>query len=230
MRVVPIRLPLSNAHLVLDERPILVDVGGPKDAARIVAALAREDVQPSDLALIVLTHGHADHAGAARELHERSGAPIALHAADAHMAHAGHNDPLHPVGLEARLVLPFVNFPFPAFEPDVVVERELDLRPFGVAGTLVPWAGHTAGSVLVQLDAGEALVGDTLRGGAMGGALNSGYPNVNYYTDDLARERDAIRRLAELPVERFYVGHGGPLRRATVERHMARLAPPARKS
>ncbi|MBA3825453.1 MAG: MBL fold metallo-hydrolase, partial [Ktedonobacterales bacterium] len=140
MRIVPIRLSLSNVYLVVDERPILVDAGGPKDGKQITAALAKEGVQLTDLALIVLTHGHADHAGAARDLHEWSGAPVVLHAADAHMAAAGHNDPLHPVGLEAWMVLPFVNFPFPPFMPDIVVERPLDLRSFGVEGTLLPWA------------------------------------------------------------------------------------------
>ncbi len=81
-RVIPIRLPLSNAYLVRDEGCILVDAGYRGDERRIEAALAAEGLAPRDIGLILLTHGHGDHIGAAAALARRSGAPLALHAAD----------------------------------------------------------------------------------------------------------------------------------------------------
>ena len=58
-----IPLGLSNAFLISGQRPVLVDSGRPKDAAKIVAALKRYNVAVEDLALILHTHGHWDHCG-----------------------------------------------------------------------------------------------------------------------------------------------------------------------
>jgi len=125
------------------------------------------------------------------------------------------------------MVLPFVNFPFPSFEPEVVVDAPLNLASFGVAGKVLPIAGHTAGSLVVLLESGEALVGEalvgealvgnTLRGGALGGRLNSGTPKLNSFTDDLARAREGIAKVCELPAEVLYTRHGGPLRMKRVQ-------------
>jgi hypothetical protein len=49
MEVVKIRLSWSNVHLVLGERPVLVDSGSPKDLDHLVSALARYGVNPKDL-------------------------------------------------------------------------------------------------------------------------------------------------------------------------------------
>ena len=56
---------ISNCYLLLGERPVLVDTGAPGDLKRILAALRAQAVEPTQLALIVLTHGHSDHAGCA---------------------------------------------------------------------------------------------------------------------------------------------------------------------
>ncbi len=205
--VTKIRLKLSNAILIQGERAILVDSGSPGESRAIQKALAQAGVDASNLSLLLHTHGHSDHAGSTAELRRLSGAPVAIHAADAAMLRSGRNGPLPPTRLEARLIKPFVDKPFPSIEPDVVFDNEMDLAPYGVNGRVVMTSGHTAGSVSVLLAGGEAIVGDVLMGGVMGGTFRSRTPNLHYFA----------------PVHTLYVGHGGPLAMDAVRDQAGRL-------
>jgi glyoxylase-like metal-dependent hydrolase (beta-lactamase superfamily II) len=163
-----LRLRWSNAYLVRGDRTVLVDAGSPGDEGAILAALGSLGRLQDGLAAIVLTHGHADHAGAAAALRDATGAPVLLARGDVSMVAAGANVPLVPTGLEARLVRPFVPQAFPAFMPDEVVDAPFDLTPHGVPASVRPLGGHTCGSSIVELPGGDVVVGDLLRGGRLG--------------------------------------------------------------
>jgi hydroxyacylglutathione hydrolase len=64
VRVVPLPLSISNAYLLLGDRPVLVDAGKPGEEEKLLDSLHQHGIAPSDLALVVLTHGHTDHTGA----------------------------------------------------------------------------------------------------------------------------------------------------------------------
>ncbi len=133
-KVTKIHLRLSNAYLIQGERAILVDSGSPGEGRAIQKALAQAGVDASDLSLLLHTHGHSDHAGSTAELRRLSGAPAAIHAANVALLRRGRNGPLPPTRLEARMIRPLVDKPFPAVEPDIVFDQELDLAPYGVDG------------------------------------------------------------------------------------------------
>jgi glyoxylase-like metal-dependent hydrolase (beta-lactamase superfamily II) len=206
-----LRLRWSNAYLLLGERPVVVDAGSPGDEAPILAALAAAGRGPRDLAAIVLTHGHADHAGAAAALRAATGAPVLLGDGDTAMAAAGRNLPLVPTGLEARLVAPFVPQAFPGVVPDVVVAEPLDLSAYGISATLRPLGGHTRGSAIVELPWGDVVVGDLLRGGRLGGRLRAKVPMTHYYEEEPAAVTAVAGRVLDAGARRLLVGHGGPL-------------------
>ena len=206
-----LRLRWSNAYLLLGERPVVVDAGSPGDEAPILAALAAAGRGPRDLAAIVLTHGHADHAGAAVALRAATGAPVLLGDGDTAMAAAGRNLPLVPTGLEARLVAPFVPQAFPGVVPDVVVTEPLDLSAYGIPATLRPVGGHTRGSAIVELQWGDVVVGDLLRGGRLGGRLRAKVPMTHYYEEEPAAVTAVAGRVLDAGARRLLVGHGGPL-------------------
>ena len=209
--VTRIKLPLANAYLVQGKRPILVDTGASGDADRIVAALRRAGVTPKELSLILLTHGHGDHAGAANELAALSGAPVALHRADDAMARSGHNVLGTLTSWEARLLTPFVNKPFQPVAATHLFDGEMDLYPFGVAGRVIPTPGHTPGSVSLLLKHGDVIAGDLLIGGYFGGVLMARRPQLHYYVTDFSDLYTSVERiLARIP-RRLLVGHGGPL-------------------
>lgn len=202
---VRLRGAISNAYLLLGERPVLVDTGAPGDLPRLLAGLKTAGVAPKDLALILLTHGHSDHAGCAAELRRRSGAKIALHAFDAPLAKAGRNGVLAPQEFLGRLIRPFVDEPFESFEPDLAFHADFDLSPYGVNAEVLLTPGHTPGSVSVVLASGEALIGDVLRGSLM--LPNKARPH--WFCQDPELNQRSLVRLAREGLLRCHPGHFG---------------------
>src|SRR5690606_35391998 len=119
-----------TAYLVRGERTIVVDTGYPSGVGRIMRALHADGIAPDEVSLILLTHGHLDHLGGARELRETLGAPVALHRLDAEIARSGRDRPLIGTDIAGRIFARFAPRTAPAFEPDVVHDGELDLGPY----------------------------------------------------------------------------------------------------
>ena len=59
---------ITAAYLIASERPVLVETGAGRSAEIVREALGRLGVGPDDLATIVVTHIHLDHAGGVGEL------------------------------------------------------------------------------------------------------------------------------------------------------------------
>lgn len=219
-----IRLLVANVYLVRGEKNVLIDTSKPGDAGAILSALSKKGVQPHELDLILLTHGHGDHAGSAKELRERTGAPIAIHAGDLTMVRTAEVGSFVSLGMEGRMVRPFVNFTIPTFEPDIILEDEGDMAQYGLEATLLHTPGHSEGSLSLLFANGEAIIGDVLRGGMMGGRLFSGRPQYPYFLPNranLPQLHASIKRLLATDAKTFYVGHGGPLTVPDVQRWFA---------
>jgi glyoxylase-like metal-dependent hydrolase (beta-lactamase superfamily II) len=202
-----IKLSLSNCFLVRGKQTLLVDTGSPGESKKILSALAALGVRLNDVAGILHTHGHSDHAGSTAELLQHRRIPTAIHPQDAAMVREGKNRTLQPLSLVATMLLPFVDKPFAPFEPDMVLDESFHSDNMMVVHT----PGHTAGSVALVLDNGEAIIGDTIMGGFLGGVLMPSKPDKHYFAEDIIVLHESIKRLMALPAERFYVGHGGPL-------------------
>ncbi len=208
---------ISNCYLLLGERPVLVDTGSPGDLKRILAALKANGVEPKQLALIFLTHGHSSHAGCAAELRRRSGALIALHMADAALARSGENGVMAGVSPLARFIRPFVDEPFEAFEPDLLFRDGFSLEPHGVLGRVLATPGHTMGSASVVLASGEAIIGDVLRGSML-------WPNKagpHFFCNDPELNTRSIVRLAREGLLRCHPGNFGSFPGSELQRFLS---------
>jgi len=223
MRVIPIPLRFSNAYLVIDQHAILVDACFPGDADAIMRAIARAGLTPSDIRLLVHTHGHIDHVGATAVLQQRLGMPTMIHQADAHNLITGTNGIVTPRNFEARLVAAMLVRPFDPVTPDIILSAETSLHAYGVHGQIIFTPGHTKGSLSLILGNGEAIVGDVMMGGWFGGTIRPHHPNYHYFVDDWDDVNRSIDRLLAVAPSRWYVGHGGPLAYAQVAQAFARL-------
>jgi len=211
MQVIQIKLAFSNAYLVRDRRAILVDAGSPRETDKILTAIQKAGVHSRDIALILHTHGHFDHAGSTAELKRKLGVPVAVHINDAFMLREGINGEIKPRNFEARIVKALVPNSFEICEPDVLIEEEMTLTDFGVNGKIFFTPGHTKGSLSVWLNNNEAIIGDVMMGGVLGGALFGTSPNYHYFIDDLNEIHASMKKIFSWKPSRLYVGHGGPL-------------------
>lgn len=210
--ITPIKLRFSNAFIVRGQRAILVDTGSAGEVAAIEAALRAEGLALADLSLILHTHVHADHVGSTADLLQLAPVPTAFHRLDSELMARGENGMLRGVGLRGRIMARVFNHgTFNRFQPDLFVEDGMRLDSFGIAGQIVHTPGHTPGSISLLLDSGEAIVGDLLMGGYLGGAIRPQVPNDHYFSDDFAATKRSLARILGFKLQTLYVGHGGPL-------------------
>ena len=220
---------MVNAHLIRGEGGcILVDAGIPGSETKIERMLARHGLSFKDIKLIVVTHAHVDHAGSAHAIRELSRAPIVAHVDDA--KHFSREVPMTycPTGWFGRLFLktPVPHQPYAGFVPDILLSDSdtLDLDRYGIPGTIGHTSGHTAGSISVQLSSKDAIVGDLIASGVLlGGLFRIGHAIRPVFEDDPHTVGLALQRLLDSGMERFYVGHGGPLPADEVRRHARAL-------
>jgi glyoxylase-like metal-dependent hydrolase (beta-lactamase superfamily II) len=229
IRIPILPLGLANAHLIQGPGGcILVDAGLPGSEAKLGRTLAQLGLSPQDIKLIVITHAHVDHAGAAHAVREATGAPIVAHAGDA--PHFSRATPMTycPTGWAGRLFLklPLAHEPYEGFAPDIQLTEAdtLDLSCYGIDGVIEPTPGHTKGSISVRLSSREALVGDLVASGILiGGLMRRNHAIRPPFEEDPQAVGLALQRLLDAGMERFYMGHGGPLAADEVRRHAQRL-------
>ncbi|GAA2781373.1 MBL fold metallo-hydrolase [Kitasatospora sp. CM 4170] len=201
-----------NAYLLLGRRPVIVDAGTPGSGRRIHEQITAHGVDPADVSLIVITHGHIDHFGSAAELHRLTGAPVAGHIADLGPYRSGRvREPYLPTGPMGRFMDRNKKLHARAepFEPAVLIRGETSLEDFGLAARIMPTPGHTAGSVSVLTDDGDLVAGDLIANSFMG--LIPGRPANPPFHDDPRQNLASLRRMLALDPTALHVGHGTPL-------------------
>jgi len=191
---------------------ILVDAGNRGWERKLFRSLENNGVLPEEISLIVVTHVHYDHVGALSAVKERCGCPVAVHARERAILESGLS--VLPAGTNSfadavlhmgdRLVELGI-FGFKPVKPDIIVEGEMDLAPFGVEGVIVPTPGHTAGSISVLLPDHNAYVGDTV----ITYPFIPGYPIYPPFADDPEMLLETWELLLERNVRRIHQAHGG---------------------
>lgn len=177
----------TNCWLVDDDAGGDLIVIDPADeSGELEGAIGRQPV-----GVIVLTHGHFDHLGAATELVRASGAPLAIHRLDAHRI-------THPEGTGGSLF----GFPHHTAPPaDRLLEDGDEVVAGGVSLAVLHTPGHTEGSICL-LAPGHLFSGDTIFAGSVG---RTDFPGG----DARALARSIAERLVALPDDTLvHPGHG----------------------
>ena len=197
----------------------MVDTGTAKDGQAIRAALAKLRIELSELALIVHTHIHSDHMGSTAELASEAKCPIAYHAADQGIIAQGHNGRLNGIGLQGKILSRlFQNAKLDHIQADVSLVDGMRLDEYGCDAVILATPGHTAGSISLLTSAGDAIIGDVIMGGYLGGWLFPSKPNYHYFAEDLSQAMRSLDAILARTSGTLYVGHGGPLAHRDVER------------
>jgi hydroxyacylglutathione hydrolase len=225
VRIPILPMHMVNAHLLIGpEGCILVDAGVPGSEKKIGRALTKEKLTFKDIKLIIITHAHVDHAGSAARLRELTGAPILSHESEAKHYRREEEMTFCPTGRFARFFFKtgFILKPYEAFTPDLLVstKQDFDLRCFGVPGTATHTPGHTSGSISIELESKDAMVGDLLASGILlGGIFRKNHAIRPPFEENPHQVAEELLRLISIGHRTFHPGHGGPLGVDEVRRH-----------
>ncbi len=190
----------------------MIDGGAPKKIKTLIKGLKKNSVTPESIRLLILTHGHWDHIGSAKDIKNITGAKVAMHKREKDWLEKSLK-PLAPgVTLWGRIVtgilamsVPHVDIP--ATDVDIVLDdKDFPLDGFGIAGKVVPTPGHSPGSVSILLDTGEAFVGDL----AMNAFPLRLTPGLPIFADDMREVKNSWKLLLDRGVKKIYPAHGNP--------------------
>jgi glyoxylase-like metal-dependent hydrolase (beta-lactamase superfamily II) len=181
-----VRVGVTNTYVLHDRGTVLIDPAGPLRYAGVPRQVTNLLERRPRLNLIIVTHGHFDHVGASAALHEATGAPIAIHRADADWLREG------------KVVWP----------KGVTTWGKVfrTIGPYGVDGRIVHTPGHSPGSLSVVLPSGEAFVGDL----AMNGPPMCLHPSFGVFAHQPELVPASWRRLLGMGVRTVYPAHGRP--------------------
>lgn len=216
--VVPVITPTVNYYVVRgQEGSVLVDTGFPGKADALLEQLEKRGVDPAEISLILLTHGHPDHAGNAAELRQRLGVPVAIHPLEAEWMRSGKSVIPPAVRPFGRVIKATTKPEIPPFEPDMLLEEGVTLDEYGVSGSILHTPGHSPGSVSLLLSGRETIAGDLMAGGF----VREDRPGYMFLLDDVALARRSIEKLLFHEPSRLYFGHGLPASGESVRQRFA---------
>jgi glyoxylase-like metal-dependent hydrolase (beta-lactamase superfamily II) len=212
MKIDTVPLGGCNCYLIKDRGTVLVDGGLPNKGKRIIKMIKKAGIDPKELGLIFLTHGHWDHIASVHTVKKETGCEIAINHREKEWVEKGLT-PLpppasawgHVFGFMVKMYIPFVKIP--GTPVDVVLDdSDFSLEPFGIDGTVIHTPGHTSGSMSLLLKTGEAFVGD---------AAASGFPlrlkpDLPTFAHDMEGAKRSLRLLIERGAKVMYPAHGGP--------------------
>ena len=172
----------------------------------------RKGFAPTEVTLILLTDAHSDHAAAppvcarprARRLPSTTAIWPCCAAATTARSFPPTSKPHQPALREQAI---------PRWSPTSSwMTRAISAR-WGWS-ELLPTPGHSPGSISMLFANGDAIIGDILRGGIMGGAFLAGGPTTPSFCTTWPTSGDPGERAARARRrrERLYAGHGGPRR------------------
>ncbi|MBD5128609.1 MAG: MBL fold metallo-hydrolase [Ruminococcaceae bacterium] len=163
--------------------------------------------KPYNIRLILLTHGHFDHAQNAAALSRALNAPAAMHRADLELLSDNNSQPLRSKGLLGKIVLnaslkSFESEKIPPFAPLFLDDGDT-LEEYGINAKILHLPGHTDGSIAVDVNEEHLFVGDAL--------MNMFYPTTSMIFHNKAEMLKSAERITSLGKRTIYFGHGKPV-------------------
>lgn len=219
MRIQRIAVRETNCYLLRGEGGVvLIDPGPPGGAETVIAGVRGAGVGPEEVRLILVSHGHLDHYGAAAKVRAWCGAPVAAHPSEPEFSQDRRNALPPAQTLRGSLIRWFYLLlsplaHFPPLEADLLLDDGADLSAYGVDARIVLLPGHSPGSLGAITAGGDAFVADLF--------VNYAVPSQPLYVSDREAWQRSYEQIRALNPPTVYVGHGEPF----LGRHLEDIYP-----
>jgi glyoxylase-like metal-dependent hydrolase (beta-lactamase superfamily II) len=190
-----------NVYLMGD---VLVDAATRHAGRRILRQIEGRDVRAH-----ALTHAHADHQGASKEICQKLGIPYWVGERDVKAAEVGVSEMLERQPNHWLNTLISKVWPGPGHPVDRQLREGDEVAGFAVLET----PGHSAGHVTFWRESDRTMIcGDVVRGVDFRTGRRGLFEPPAIFTPDPERNRESAKRLGELEPALVCFGHGPPWR------------------
>jgi hydroxyacylglutathione hydrolase len=217
---------ICNCFLLRGDRTILIDGGAMGGFAAFQRKLSELKVDPQEIDLILLTHGHWDHITCLADIQKLTGAKIAVHKQDQFMVETG--EPPFPDGVTPygkmmawsakRILNPYLT---PLKVDSVIPDTGMSLKEFGIPGEVVYTPGHSQGHVSILLETGDAIIGDM--------AMNDWYlrltPGLPVLADDINGVVESWKKILPMGIKKVHPAHGMAFDVSIMQKEIANFKP-----
>ena len=182
---------------------ILVDTGKKEFIHQVM-----EQCKYYHVKLIVLTHGHFDHAENAARISNALGIPVGMNEKDCNLIRSNTEQMLSAESLLGKLVLSaslkeFSIRTLEEFKPDILLNDGESLSSYGINAKIMALPGHTDGSIGIDVDGAFLMVGDAL--------MNMFYPTVSMLFHNKNDMLESAGKIGRMGNKIIYFGHGRPV-------------------
>ncbi len=209
-----IKLGFMKSFLIKSETGyVLIDAGYPNKEQKLWNFLKKKKINPEEINLVVVTHGHYDHFGSLAKIVEKTNAKIIVHENDQEMLKKGKSGKITLRTkwgkiLEKLMGKQMRKISVTPIKPDIVITDNYSLEEYGIKGKILHTPGHTDGSISVVLNSKIAFIGDLTHGFPLRGKTD--FPFVAENLEDVFQ---SWKKLLDEGVELFYQAHGKEFKR-----------------
>ncbi len=194
----------GNCYIIENgKQGILIDTGKREFANQVIEACKSYNVR-----LLILTHGHFDHAENAAQISEKLGIPIGMNENDLNLIESNNNQKLYAETFLGKIVLSaslkdFSSRAIREFKPDILLNGGDSLKEYGIDANIIALSGHTKGSIGVDVEERYLIVGDAL--------MNMFYPTISMLYNNKKDMLESAGKIGGLGKRTIYFGHGKPV-------------------
>ncbi len=208
----------SNSYIILSEHhSILVDTGKKTVYSRLKRNIDALKPANQDITFLILSHTHFDHCQSAKKIAEQYHCRIIVSERAVESIENGYTALPDGTMFIPKLISKFgqiigeKRYGYQPFQPDILVNGDLDLHQFDLNIKLIVTDGHSSDSISIIVDNEIAIVGDTM----FGVFKDSTFPP---YADHIKEMIESWGTLLKTDCNLFLPGHGTEIKRELLQK------------